>query len=1014
MSQRYRLAGAGRVDRSSPLSFEFNGKQYQGYRGDTLSSALLANGVHLIGRSFKYHRPRGIMASGWEDPNAQVQLESGGHTLPNTQATVTELYPHLRATSQNCWPSVEHDVGAVNSALSRFFVAGFYYKTFKWPRKAWEPLYERVIRRAAGMGKAPAEEDPDRYEHQYAHCEVLVVGGGVAGLAAARAAADSGVRVMLLDEQNEYGGALLGSSGESIDGMDALDWVASTVAALRENPKVTLLTRTQASGYYDYNYLVATERVTDHVGPQPTADQPRQRLWKIRAQQVVLACGAIERPQVFADNDRPGILLASAIRHYQHRYGVLPGKALVVLTNNDSAYHTAIDAAAAGVHATVVDVRPAEDIGAADRARKAGVVVLENSAITGVDYRVKRGIRSVAVHRLSPDGESLVGGAMHIDCDLIGTSGGWSPTVHLHTQARGKLHWLDEHLCYVPAQLGGNSNPRRSAGGCNGALGLAEALAQGHAAGSDAARDCGATTASVSAPAAQSNDFTLGKIRPLWVLPCEHPVGMGKKKHFHEYQNDATVADVQLAHREGFSSIEHLKRYTNTGRGTDQGKLTNVNGIALMAQARRQNVPDVGFTTFRPPYTPLAFGAVIGQNTHDTFIPARPTAMHPWHVEHGAVFEDVGDWKRPWYFPHSGESMHDAVQRECKAVRASVGVLDASTLGKIDISGPDAVRLLEMVYTNAWQKLAIGQCRYGVMCNEHGMVFDDGVTTRLGEQHFHMTTTSGGAARVLEWLEEWLQTEWPDWQVFCTSVTEQWAVVSLNGPRARDVLAKLTDIDLDEESFGFMRMREGQVAGVEARIFRISFTGDLAYEINVPARYGRYVWEQVMEAGAEFDITPYGTEAMHVLRAERGFIITGQDTDGTVTPMDLDMDWIVSKKKPDCLGKRSWTRSDTAREGRKQLVGLLTQDPEEVLPEGAHIVSKVLPKPPMEMLGHVTSSYYSPNAVHNGSTGRSIAMALLKDGFARLGDTVDLALIDGRHVRAKVVKPNFLEEAGDA
>ncbi len=993
MTQDNRLPAGGLIDRSRTLSFEFDGKTYTGHPGDTLASALMANGVTLLGRSFKYHRPRGLLAAGSEEPNALIQLERGAHTEPNTRATAIELYDGLNACSQNRWPSLKYDIGVVNSWLSRFFPAGFYYKTFMWPERLWM-TYEHVIRRAAGLGVSPRLPDPDRYEHRHDQPELLVVGAGPAGLAAALSGARAGKRVVLVDENPQLGGSLLGSR-DTIDGQSALDWVAGVRAELAEHPCVRVLTRTTLTGYFDYNYLIATEHVTAHLGPQASDDLPRQRLWKFRAKSVVLATGAIERPLVFADNDRPGILLASAVRTYQHRFGVLPGRRLVVFTNNDSAYSTAIDAASAGVAVTLVDCRDTAGDAAERGADAAGVTRMMGSAITGVSYR--NGLQSVDVMALSADGTRVDGPVQKVPCDSACSSGGWNPAVHLHSQAKGKLRWLEDTHTYAPAACA-STMPHSSVGACDGEFSLDQALNAGWAAG-------GATGPAPSAERVAS----IGALRPLWVVPCDHPVGEGPKKHFHEFQNDATAADLWLAQREGFESIEHTKRYTTTGMATDQGKTSNVNAIGILASSRGITVPEVGVTTFRPPYTPLTFGAIVGQNRRHLFHMVRKTPIHDWQADHGAVFEDVGDWKRARYYPKPGEDMDAAVRRECQAVREGVGLFDASTLGKIDLQGEDVAWLLDMLYTNAWGGLAVGKCRYGLMLNEHGMVFDDGVTTRVAENHYHMTTTTGGAARVLGWIEEWLQTEWPDKRVHATSVTEQWAVMALNGPRARAVLEALTEDDVSNDALPFMGFKEIQLAGVPARVFRISFTGEQAFEVNVPARYGRFVWEQMVAAGAAHDMVIYGTETMHVLRAEKGFIIVGQDSDGTMTPSDLDMDWIVSKKKADFLGKRSLTRSDTSRDGRKQLVGLLSEDPSLVLPEGAHVVSELRAAPPMPMIGHVTSSYFSPNV----DGGRSIALAVIQGGFKRKGDWVDLPLIDGRRVRAKVVDPVFVDAAGE-
>ncbi len=1004
MSQTYRIEGKGRVDRSKPLTFSYDGQSYSGFAGDTLASALLANGVKLVGRSFKYHRPRGIMSAGSEEPNALVQLETGNRTEPNTRATVVELYDRLSAASQNCWPSVKFDIQSVNQKIAKLFPAGFYYKTFMFPASWWTPVYEKIIRRAAGLGKSPMEADPDRYEQRFAHCDVLVVGGGPAGLAAALAAGRSGARVILADEQAEMGGWLL-SDDATIDGRPALDWVEKTLAELRRLDGVTILPRTTVSGYYDYNYLTALERVTDHLGPQQDTRIPRQRFWKIRAKKVVLAQGAIERPLVFADNDRPGIMLAAALRTYINRYGVLPGRQVVVFTNNDTAYQTALDAYAAGAVVDIVELRDDPTGPLVAKAEAADIRIHKGHAV--VATKGKHALSGCEIAKLSTDGKSVASDTISIGCDILANSNGWNPSVHLWSQARGKLTWDAEQNCFVPGD-GGPWKPL-AAGSGTGAYALGDCLAQGFAQGAAAAKAAGFDKVDVPQTPA-TEPLALGPERMVWTVPGKRPLGHGKAKHFHDHQNDVVAADIHLAAREGYLSVEHLKRYTTTGMGTDQGKTSNVNALAIMAEIRNAAIPEVGTTTFRPPYTPITFGAVTGQNRGPLFLQERTTPMHPAHVENGAVFEDVGDWKRPWYFPKGPEgkreTMDEAVLRECRQVRETVGMLDASTLGKIDIQGKDAAEFLNWIYTNKWDNLQPGRARYGLMLNEHGMVFDDGVTTRLAEDHFHMTTTTGGAARVLGWLENWSQTEWPQMEVYMTSVTEQWAVCTITGPKSRDLLASVTSIPLDPETFPFMAMQEGDVAGAPARVYRISFTGDLAYEINVPARYGLHVWRALQEAGKDHDLCLYGTETMHVLRAEKGFIIVGQDTDGTVTPMDLGMNWIVSKKKDDFLGRRSFSRSDTKREGRKQLVGLLTQNPNFILPEGAHVVEEVKPKPPMKTLGHVTSSYYSPNV------GRSIALALVADGHNRKGETLSVPMMNGRVEKVTITDTVFFDKEG--
>ncbi len=995
-AQPYRLESGGRIDRRAPLRFRFDGRVLEGYRGDTLASALVANGVHTVGRSFKYHRPRGILGLGAEEPNALVQIGVGNATEPNARATAVELHDGLVAASQNRWPSLAFDIGAVNTLLHRLIPAGFYYKTFMWPQ-SWWLKYEYLIRRAAGLGKAPPGPDPDRYDKMHAHCDVLVAGGGPAGLAAALAAGAAGARVILADEQAEFGGSLLGDPGREIDGAPAAEWVRRTVAALEAAPEVTLLPRATVTGYYDHNYLTVLER---RDGASAGAGAPRRRLWKVRARRVVLAAGAHERPLVFADNDRPGILLSSAARGYAVRYGATPGRRVAVFANNDDAYRTALALAERGVAVpAIVDLRPNPAGELVEAARAAGLAVHPGHGVVATAGR--RRISRIEIAPLTSDGGALAGTPRAVACDALAVSGGWTPAVHLFSQSGGRPRWDEARDAFVP---GASAQAEASAGACNGAATLAECLEQGFAAGAEAARATGHSPASPSAPP-HAVEPAQGPARPLRAIP-------GKKRpdrgdwHFVDFQNDVTAADVHLAAREGYRSVEHLKRYTTAGMGTDQGKTSNVNALAILGEVLGAEIPAVGHTTFRPPYTPATVGAYAGRDIGPLFDPVRATAMDPWHRRAGARFEHVGQWMRAWYYPRDGETMRQAVDREVRAAREGVGVLDASTLGKIDIQGADAAEFLNRVYTNNWLRLAPGRARYGLMLKEDGMVMDDGVTVRLSENRFHMTTTTGGAAGVLDWLEEWLQTEWPDLDVYATSVTEHWAVAAICGPRSRDLLAELCpDIDLSRDAFPFMSMREGTVAGVPARVFRISFTGELSFEVNVPRRHGLALWEALMAAGEKYGICPYGTEAMHVLRAEKGFIVVGQETDGTVTPHDLGMDWIVSKTKPDFVGKRALSRRDMLRDDRKQLVGLLTEDPEEVLPEGAQIVEAVRPRPPMAMIGHVTSSYNSPNC------GRSIAMALVKGGRARMGETVSVPLAR-KTIRARVVEPRFFDLEG--
>lgn len=1007
MSQSNRIQGRGVIDRSRPVTFRFDGREVRGFEGDTVASALLANGEIMVARSFKYHRPRGIVGAGSDDPAAMVQVgRDAAATDPNVMVTTQEIHGDLDASPQNCWPGLKYDVGVLNDVFMRFFPAGFYYKTFigsdrfRWLN--WM-TFEPMIRAAAGLGKAPSRPDPDSYESVNRHCDVLVIGAGPAGLAAATNAARSGARVILVEETGELGGSLLATEAEgtTIGGKSPVDWIAAQKQKLAEHPEVTVLTRTTAFGYYAMNFVGLIERVKDHLPKhQRDTKQPRQRVWRIRAKQVVLATGAIERPLVFNENDRPGIMLAGAVRTFLHRYGVLAGKRVLVFANNDSAWQTAFDIRAAGGEvAGIVDVRRELDEGLALRALKAGISVHPRTAIVGTHGRHR--VDSAFVAGLDKDG-NIRGTRSRIECDLIAVSGGWNPNVALFAQSRGKLKWDADLASFRPGQ---SWQHERSAGACNGTLDLAEVLAEGAKAGMEASRAADFTVRAVKQPAVETDVVQTLNLQAVWQVPSGLP--RERTKAFVDLQDDVKASDLQLATEEGYDSVEHAKRYTTQGMGTDQGKISNVNAFGIMAEARGITVPEVGTTTFRQPYRPVTIGALGGQHVGAHFMPRRGTPMHDWHRAQNAIFEPVGDWLRARAYPKAGESFEDAVQREARAARTTAGILDATTLGKIDIRGKDARIFLNRVYTNAWSKLAVGHCRYGLMLGEDGMVSDDGVTACIADDHFHMTTTTGGAASVLQKLEDYLQTEWPELEVWLTTVTEQWAVAAICGPKAEQIVATVVDgIDLDPDAFPFMTWRDGTVGSVPARVFRVSFTGETSYEINVLATYGHWLWEQLIAAGKPHGLTPYGTEAMHLLRAEKGFIIVGQDTDGTVTPGDLRMDWAVAKKKGDFIGKRSLSRSDTARDDRKQLVGLLTADGDHVPMEGAQIIGTAdEPAPPVPMLGHVTSAYFSPNL------GRSIAMALITRGGQRMGETVWIARRGEKPVPAKIVGYDFLGDA---
>ena len=1007
-AQPNRLPHGGRIDRSRPLAFSLDGKAYSGFAGDTLASALIANGVALVGRSFKLRRPRGIVGGGAEEPNAIMQVGEGAKTQPNLPATQIELQQDLVAHTTRGWPSVGFDIGAISDLFGRILGAGFYYKTFMFPRSFWN-YYERAIRLSTGFGEAPASPDPDAYEHMNAHCDVLVAGGGPAGLIAALVAARSGARVILADDGNEFGGSLL-AGADAIDGAPAMDWVAGVVAELREIPDCVLLPRGVVLGYHDHDFLTLAERcVADLRGPgdAPQRDirpRARERLWRIRAKRVILAQGSFERPLAFCNNDRPGVMLASAVSTYIHRYAVLPGRHAVVFTNNDSAYRTALDLAGAGVKvAAIVDSRAGGGGALAAQARVLGIPVLQGRVIS--DVTGKNRVRGVGIAEWSGDSWENVTSTVRIDCDLLAVSGGWSPAVHLHAQAGGRLDWDESQLCFRPAQASETQRQSHdSAGAGNGRQSLNECLTDGLRAGTEAVAKLGLEPAAIKAPAASSAGEA--PIEALWRVPAERDADRCPKQ-FIDLQNDTTVADIRLAVREGYRNVEHVKRYTALGFGTDQGKLGNINGMAVLAAALGKTIAEVGTTTFRPVYTPVSFGTVAGESVGDLYDPVRKTALHESHEAAGAPMEVVGQWHRPWYFPRAGEDLHAAVARECLAVRNSVGAMDASTLGKIDARGPDVVKFLERIYTHNVGRMKLGRCAYGIMLGEDGMIMDDGVMARLGEDRFYLTTTTGGAANALNWLELWLQTEWPELEVYLTSLTEQFSTIAVAGPNSRGLLEKLgCDIPLDRDSFPFLTVREAVLAGMPVSLFRVSFSGELAFEINIASHFALDMWRKVLDVGREFAIAPYGTETMHVLRAEKGFIIVGQDTDGSVTPVDLGMNWLLSREK-DFLGKRSLGRPDCLRKDRRQLVGLLSSDQRTVLPEGTQLIEKTGRTTPVPMCGHVTSSYHSAFMDH------PIALALVAGGRARKGDTLFAALPGSEPVPVQVVSPVFYDPKGE-
>jgi len=997
----HRLPTRGRlIDRDQPLSFTFNGKTLRGFNGDTLASALLANDQMLMGRSFKYHRPRGVVAYGAEEPNALMGLGQGKTFEPNARATTTELFDGLEATSQNHWPSLEFDIGAINARLSRFLPAGFYYKIFKWPRSFWKHIYEPVIRQSAGLGKVPKARDADHYEHFNISTEVIVIGGGIAGLTAARAAALAGAEVLLVEQSAHWGGRAV-VDGDQIDGMAAADWVDTLVSELASMPNVHMRLRTMGAGVYDHGYCLLYERVGDHA---PDTSVPRQRLWKVRAGQIVTATGAIERTLSFAGNDLPGVMLASAVRDYVVNHGVAPGKKTVVVTNNDDGYRTALALKHAGLGVPVViDARAKATGPLADAARAAGIRVTPGR---GIALAVGKGrVETVMVCDQSGGGAAVE----EVDVDCIAMSGGWSPVVHLWSHAGGKLVWNDDEAHFRPdpdrPPLGADGLAFvRAAGAANGAMTTSNILVDAHAAGQAAAAFMGRHATS-AVPVAE--DQPSQPMEPVWLMPAN--AGYDKRsKTWLDFQNDVKVTDVELAAREGYESVEHTKRYTTLGMATDQGKLSNINGLAVLSKELGSPIPQVGTTTFRPPYTPVTIGAIAGEARGELFQPVRKTAIHQWHEDNGAAWEPVGHWRRPYAFPQPGEDIHDAVAREVKTTRARVGLLDASTLGKLIVKGPDAGRFLDMMYTNMMSTLAVGKCRYGLMCSENGFLVDDGVVARLDEDSWLCHTTSGGADRIHAHMEEWLQTEWWDWKVYVANVTEQFAQIGVVGPKAREVLEALGGaFDLSKEALPFMQWADGTLGDIPARVYRISFSGELSYEVSVAAGLGRVLWDRLLDVGAAFGIAPYGTEALHIMRAEKGFIMIGDETDGTVIPQDLNLHWAISKKKLDFLGKRAQERQHMIDPLRWKLVGLETTDG-SVLPDGALATAEGINENGQRRTqGRVTSTYQSP------TLGRGIAMGLVEHGPDRMGELLEFPKLDGTVVTAKIVDPVFYDRDGE-
>ncbi len=978
MTQINRIDG-GLIDRERTLAFTFNGKQLAGHPGDTLASALLANGQRLVGRSFKYHRPRGIFTAGSEEPNALVELGTGGRQEPNTRATITELFDGLSAASQNYRGSLEYDLMAVNDLFAPFLTAGFYYKTFMWPKAFWEKIYEPIIRKSAGLGSISFDPDTDGYDQGFLHTDLLVIGAGPSGLAAALAAGRAGIRVILADEDFRLGGRL-NAETHGVDGQAGADWAASAVAELSSMDNVRLMTRTSVYGAYDHGIYGALERRTDHLAD--AGGKPRQVLWRIYAKRSILAAGAIERSIAFPDNDRPGVMLAGAVRAYANRFGVAPGREVAVFTCNDDGWRTATDLASRGIKiSAIVDTRSVKPLAVVP-----GATVAMGERVAGTKGR--KGLTSIQLS----DGRT-------IDVDCLAVSGGWNPNVHLTCHHRGRPIWRDDIAAFAP----GEELPPGMAvsGAANGSLTLAACLRDGWSLGDKAASDLGGKTSGGKAPSAEDE---AAEISAFW------HVTDGQGRAWLDLQNDVTVKDVKLAHQEGFSAVEHLKRYTTLGMATDQGKTANVPALAIMADLTGKSIAETGTTIFRPPYTPVPLGAFAGRARGKDFRPYRLTPSHRWAEEQGAVFVETGMWLRAQWFPRDGEThWRQSVDREVSTTRRAVGVCDVTTLGKIDIQGRDAAEFLNKVYVNGFAKLAVGKVRYGLMLREDGIAMDDGTTARLGENHYVMTTTTANAGPVFRHLEFCRQCLWPDLDVHLISTTDGWAQFAVAGPKSRDLLRKIVDheYDVSNEAFPFMACAELSVCGgTSARLFRISFSGELAYEIAVPARYGYSMMKALMAAGEEFGVTAYGTEALGVMRIEKGHA-AGNELCGTTTAQDLGMGRMISKKK-DSIGNTLSERPALNREDGLRLMGFRPVDPSQTVPAGAHLIAKGKDAVLENDEGWLTSAAYSPELES------SIALGFIKRGQERLGEVVVAAdPVRGKAIDIEIVSPHFVDPEGE-
>lgn len=972
-----RVDGKGLIDRSVPISFSFDGVSYRGFQGDTVASALLANDIRLMARSFKYHRPRGVLTAGSEEPNALITVGCDGATDPNVRATVQEIYDGLEVHSQNAWPSLDFDAMAVNDLAAPFLGAGFYYKTFMWPRAFWEKVYEPIIRRAAGLGALSGKKPTDKYERAFAHCDVLVIGAGPTGLMAALKAGRSGVDVILADEDSVMGGCL-NAETYLIDGQKGADWAASILAELAAMDNVRLMPRTTIAGAYDQGTFGALERVNHHTNLR-NGKAPIETFWRIVAKQSILAAGALERPIAFQNNDRPGIMTAGAVRSYLNRWGVAPGKAITVFANNDDAHRTALDMQAAGVHvAAVIDSR-------ANAVALGDYNLIKGAHVSGTTGR--KGLEGIIVRTAT--------GTDSIATDCLAMSGGWNPTVHLTCHMNGRPTWREDIASFVPTD--GSIPNMTTAGACNGDFSTLACLQAGLDAATKALSALGKSAADVALPMAEDAPYNM---EPLWAVP-------GKGRAWLDFQNDVSVKDIKQAAVENFRSVEHMKRYTTQGMATDQGKNSNVTALALLADATGRGIPETGTTTFRPPYSPIAMAALGAGAIGKGFAPERKTTSHVATVEAGAPMMEAGLWYRPSYFPISGEkNWRQSCDREVGFVRNAVGVCDVSTLGKIDIQGPDASALLDLVYTNMFSTLKVGRVRYGLMLREDGYVMDDGTTARLSEHHFVMTTTTAAAGAVMRHLEFVTQVLRPDLDVRLMSVTEQWAQFAVAGPKSRDLLNGLLDQPINNDEWPFMACGDVSFSGIKGRLFRISFSGEHAYEIAVPARYGDSLFRLLKAQAEAAGGGAYGMEALNVLRIEKGFITHGE-IHGRVTAFDIGMDRMISAKK-DCIGKTLANRKGLLDEGREQLMGFKPVGAVKQLTGGAHLYNEGDDAAPVFDQGYLTSVAFSP------TFGHFLAQGFVRGGQARLGDR--MRMVDQMREIETIVEvcdPVFFDPKGE-